>query len=316
MNILVTGGTGFIGSHVVEKLLKKRHTVILIKRKTSNTWRIDSFIKRTITYNDTATLDYRKIMKKHSIDLIIHLAGQYIKQHSSYRDIRSMIKSNIDFPSKILDAAVAEGIKYFINTGTFFEYDLKGIIGEKSPVLPYDYYAATKLAFEDILMYYSRIHKLNTLTLKLFSPYGEMDNKKVIPLIIRNAIEGKNVALTKGDQSLCFTYVGDTADAYINAVEYLAKSKKSLYEAINIGVRRGISIKKIVKIIESESGKKEIASFGLLKQDHDETVNIMCDNTKARRILHWSPKTSIEEGIRRTYKFYLTYDRRSNNKTT
>jgi len=304
MNVLVTGGTGFIGSHVIESLLLSHHRVVLLKRSASSLWRIQKHLPRVSAYNTSFGMDIGKIMKRHSIEMVIHLAGHYVKHHQTATQLHSMNNSNINFPTKILDAAVANNVRYFINTGTFFEYKLKGSVNERSTIAPFNYYAATKVAFEEMLKYYSRTYGIRSLTLKLFSPYGEKDNEKVIPLIIRSVLHNEKVSLTKGDQRLCFTYVGDIADAYIKSIRFLCSTKGTVYESFNIGQKTSVSIKEVVALVERIAKTKDVAKFGSIKSQQDETVHIVCDNSKAKRYLNWIPKTDIKKGLRRTYKYY------------
>lgn len=306
MNILITGGAGFIGSHLVRALLKNQYEVIIFKKKATNTWRVNDIEDRISIYNleEITSLDF--ILKKHKIDTIIHLAGKYIKLHKSEKDILEMNKSNIDFPATLLEAATKNNVSIFINTGTFFEYKLKGVLSERSVVEPYDYYAATKLAFEQILKFYSQTQKIKAVTLKLFSPYGEKDNKKIIPLILRSMILNKSISVTKGDQQLSFTYIGDVIDAYLKTIKFINSKKFCKYEVFNIGSNQSWSIKQLVKKIEDNFHKKIKVKFGVINNNKDEDINIRCDSTKANKLLKWYPKISLENGLRQTYNYLLS----------
>jgi nucleoside-diphosphate-sugar epimerase len=120
-NIFLTGANGFIGSHVLEKLLNSNYKVAIFLRKESDTSRIHSLLKNnklSVIYSDTLE-DY---FLKDTPDCIIHLATCY-KKHHAPEDIQAMVEANIEFPTQLLQLCSDYKTPYFINTGTFFEYE-------------------------------------------------------------------------------------------------------------------------------------------------------------------------------------------------
>ena len=119
--ILLTGATGFLGSHLLDALLKNDYEVIVLKRSMSDTWRIESHLDEFKSYDiDSHGLD--QVFKGNSIHTIIHMATLYRKSDNGI-DIDEMISSNITFPTTLLEIGIKNGLKAFINTGTFFECD-------------------------------------------------------------------------------------------------------------------------------------------------------------------------------------------------
>lgn len=313
MNILITGGTGFIGSYLIQKLHKINHKIILLKRSFSNTWRINDIMDKLIIYDLDKLVDLENIFSKNKIDLIIHLAGLHIRHHSTIKEIEKMNNANINFPIKLLDIAVKFQVKGFINTGTFSEYKLTiKPASEKDEIEPYNYYSATKSVFENLLKFYTANNNLKGVSLRLFSPYGEKDNNKIIPLIIKSLIFSKELNLTKGEQRLSFTYIDDIIGAYIKSINFMFSDKYKHYEEFNIGATENVSIKKIIKIIEKISNKKNKIKLGVLPYHKHELMFGLCDNHKARKLLRWLPKVSIIEGLKKTYNYYLD---ENNNKS-
>lgn len=313
-NILITGGTGFVGGHIIHRLLLAHYSVILLKQKTSNTWRINDIIKQAKTYDINPMTNFYKLLKKVKPKGIIHLAGTYIKIDKSRKDIEELNNSNIIFPTLLLDAAVRNRTEFFINTGTFSEYRLRGIISENTKVEPYNYYSATKVAFESILKYYAQQKKIKAVTLKLFSPYGKRDNAKVIPLICKSFLDGKELALTEGSQELPFTYISDIVDAYIKTLAFIQSKKYKQYETFNIGSNESWSIREIVNRIKNLSEKENKVKFGQLKMLDDVIVHIKCNTEKAKKMLKWQPKVSFDKGLKKTYQYYRNiknHDKRS-----
>ena len=306
MNILLTGGTGFIGSHLLHTLLQKNHSIVLLKRSTSHIWRIDDIMDTLISYDLDKITDLESIFTKNKIDLIIHLAGLHIRHHSTTKEIEEMNDININLPITLLDIAARFHVKGFINTGTFSEYKLTiKPVSEKDKIKPYNYYSVTKIAFEEMLKYYASNHDIKAVTLKLFSPYGEKDNDKIIPLIIKSFITNKEIKLTKGEQRLSFTYITDIVDAYIKSIDFICSNKYKHYEVFNIGVIKDFSIKKIIKMIEKISSKKSKVKLGLLPYHKHELMFGLCNNSKAQKLLLWNPKVGMNKGLRKTYDYFL-----------
>jgi nucleoside-diphosphate-sugar epimerase len=315
MNILITGATGFIGSHLVERLLaEKKHKLILIKRKTSDIWRIKDFINKCLVYDYTELQDLEKIFTENKVDLIIHLATKYVKYENDVNEINEIINTNINFPSTLLYYADKYEVRYFINTGTCFEYQLVNKkINENENKRPFNFYASTKLAFEEILRYYSLNKNIKAITLKLFYPYGEKDNNnKLIPFLIRSIIQNKEINLTKGEQKLDYTYIEDIVDAYLKSIDYIKKIKN--YEIFNIGNSKAIAIKEIINYLFKLSRKKIKVSLGKIPYNLNEIMFLEADNKKAKKFLGWKPQNSTYDGLKKTYNFYvknlncLTYD--------
>lgn len=303
-NILVTGGAGFIGSHLVYRLIKEKYNVFVVVRKTTNKWRLRG-IKEKIkfVYSDRKSLE--NIFKENKLDLIIHLATLYIKNHKSIKDIEKMISANVIFPTMLLELAEKNNVRYFINTSTCFEYSQSNKpISEKGKIYPYDYYALTKLMFASSLKWYTKRTNLKAVTLKLFYPYGEMDNNKLIVSLIKSLINNKKINLTKGEQKLSFTYVEDIVDAYIKAISYIYRAETNSSN-FNIGNDEAITIKEIIKILERIAGKKKIIRLGSLPYSNNEIFSMISNSQKAMEILNWKAKTSIEKGLEKVYNYYI-----------
>ena len=174
--IILTGGTGFVGSHLLEKLLKLNKKIILLKRSFSTTWRINEFTdNENLIMKDIDKVVLNEIFDQYDINGVLHLATFAQRSHSSDA-VSKMIDSNINFPTQLLENSINNNVKFFINTGSFSEYELKNSpISENNKISPFNLYASTKIAFENILKFYSDNYDLNCQTLKLFTPYGAKD---------------------------------------------------------------------------------------------------------------------------------------------
>ena len=302
MNILITGSTGFIGSYLLKSLLEStNYNIIILKRSKSHTFRIDNLLSKVSTFDIDKT-ELEDIFKNNSIDGIIHLATNYIKAHK-FEDISGLIESNITFPTKLIELSVKYKVDFFINTGTFFENNLNSNpITEQSETKPYNLYASTKLAFNNILEYYASNSALNILTLKLAAPFGYNDNPKLVPYLIKSVLNNKKIILEQGEQEWDFIYVKDVVSAYIKAIKFCTNSKRNIYEEILIGTAKKTSIKEITNIINNLYGKKMIT----LEKDYqpNQIFEAYVDNSKAKNMLQWLPQYSIEDGLTETYNLY------------
>ena len=302
MNILITGATGFIGSYLIDTLLNdSNYNIIILKRSTSNTFRIDKLLSRVEVY-DIDTIELDEVFKNNKINGIIHLATHYVKEHKT-KDINNLIESNITFPTKLVELSVEYGVEYFINTGTFFEYSFNSNpVTEKSDITPYNLYAATKLAFNNMLAYYGNNTNLNIVTLKLAAPFGYNDNQKLVPYLIKTVLNDEEIILEKGEQEWDFIYVKDVVSAYIKTIDLCQNSKRSIFEEILIGTSNKTSIKKIVNVINKLHGKDMIS----LEKDYqpNQIFTAYLDNSKAKNMLQWLPQYSIEDALKETYNLY------------
>lgn len=297
--ILLTGGTGFIGSNLLEKLLNQDKKVILLKRSFSNTWRINEFFENdNLILKDIDKIFLEDIFSQYNIEGIFHLAAFSQRTHETH-SVSKMIDSNIKFPTNLLEYSINSNCKYFINTGSFFEYEFSETpIHENSKVKAFNLYGSTKIAFENILKYYSDNYNLKCSSLKLFTPYGPKDDiNKIIPYLIINSIKKNNITIKSPNKKLDFIHVNDIINAYITVMNNI--NKFNTYESYNIGTNISTSIKKVLCIIEEYLGKNDNITFENLENDY-----VQCCNKKIKKELNWNYKINLEDGIKLTIDFY------------
>ena len=270
-------------------------------RTQTDLYRIDE-LKEKITLINIDHIDLNEIFSDHGIEGIIHLATYYSKQHS-YEEIPSMLDTNIIFGTKLVDLAVQHNIKFFINTGTFFEYSMMhNPISEQSDKDPYNLYAATKIAMDAIVKYYAKASSTHFLTLKLATPYGYKDNQKLVSYLIKSVLSDQHITLEKGEQEWDFIYVKDVANAYLKAVEFCIKTQKTQNEDVYIGTGKAYAIKDMVKLINNLSAKTLITTEKPYNQD--QIFLAYGDISKAKNLLQWLPTYSLESGLEETYNNY------------
>lgn len=298
--VLLTGATGFLGSHLLEALLKQGYPVVILKRSTSNLWRIAHLAGQYKSY-DVDTQPVSEVFNLEKIDVVIHMATLY-RKFDNGSEVPDMLASNVIFPTELLEVGVRKGIKGFINTGTFFEYDCRiQPVNESAPIKPFNFYAKTKLAFEEMLKTYS--DKIIVNTFRLFSPYGEKDNYKLLPMIIQKGLKGEVIEISEGLQKIDLIYVDDIVSAYINAVKRILSSpNKSEYEVFNLGSGVALSIRDVVSIVEQNIGGAFHKKWG--EASISDIPIAYADISKASEMLNWQPKYNAFTGITNTISYY------------
>jgi nucleoside-diphosphate-sugar epimerase len=296
--VLLTGATGFLGSHLLEALLKAGYQVVILKRTTSDCWRIRHLLDQVTAY-DVDREPIARVFEENRIDYICHLATYY-KKNDAEVDYDTLIESNVVYPMKLVALAIQHQVKGFINTGTFFEYaDSNAPLTESSPLTPKNFYARSKNAFIAALENFTP--KLPCITLRLFSPYGEKDNHKLIPLLIKNGLKGQATPLSDCKQRLDFVYAGDIANAYIKAIENL-KKQDGLHKIYNIGTGITTSIHELVETIELLLGKP--VKITEPPYSAAEYYVAYASIQKAKEKLDWLPQVSLKEGLNKTISYY------------
>ena len=304
-SVLVTGATGFIGSHLVRGLIQNHYHVIILKRKSSDIWRLEDVLPSIRSYDlEEGILD--KIFEDNEIEAVAHLATFY-KKNDDHRDILPMSQTNVALPFAMLSLLEKYGVKGFLNTGTFFEYDCSNQpVSEINTEHGFNNYAKLKLAFETILRSYSSSLCINTL--RLFSPFGSKDNPKLIPSLIKSGINGSLTHLSDGYQKLDFIHVDDIVDAFLKSLKRMESNCFSPeYEVFNIGSGHALSIRDLVKIIEDELECGLNVVWG--EPSLDGMPSITANIDKAKSLLDWTPNLGIRQGLSKTIQYYKDHQR-------
>jgi len=201
MNILLTGATGFLGSHLLEALLNEDHQVIILKRSTSNTWRIAHLIDN-VKFYDIDNIPILNAFESNDIDLVIHTACNYGRGRQT---ICKVIESNLIFGLKVLEAALKCNVKFFINTDTLLQKKMNN-------------YSLSKKQFVEWLQHYCC--KISVINFKMDHMYGPKDdsNKFVVWLLEQFSSNVRLVKLTHGAQQRDFIHVKDVVSAYLHII--------------------------------------------------------------------------------------------------
>tara|TARA_Y100000310_G_scaffold345429_1_gene464857 strand:- start:2891 stop:3781 length:891 start_codon:yes stop_codon:yes gene_type:complete len=256
MKILVTGGAGFIGSHLVDALSQDPSNIILVfdnfhrgKRDNIKTPLQDRKVKLIV--GDVR--DYSSLKKIGKIDFVYHLAAQSNVIGSSL-DPNYAFGSNVDGTFNILRYASENNVKGFVFSSSREVYGNPAYlpVDEEHPLDPINIYGATKASGEMLCKAFIKTKNLNITILRMANVYGPRDKDRVIPIFWENAANNKDLKLFGGKQVLDFIWIGDV----VKSITEISKNNKFIGETVNIGTGIGTSIEDLAKRIIKMTGSK------------------------------------------------------------
>jgi len=307
--VLVTGAGGFIGSHLIERLIDLGADVKGFARYNSrNDWGLLEIIPSqkldSLQIISGDLQDYDAVFSAvRDVDVIFHL-GSLISIPYSYIRPRDTIENNILSTLNILTAARDLGVEKVVHTSSSEVYGtaLYVPIDEKHPLHGQSPYSASKIGADKIAESFYCSFDLPVATIRPFNTYGPRQSARaIIPTIITQAIEQEKIKLGSLFPTRDYTFVKDTVNGFISTAE----SKSSIGEVINIGSNFEISMGDLAQRISSLLNKDiEITQdSSRVRPLKSEVKRLWCDNAKAKRLLGWEPQVSLDEGLKETIEW-------------
>ena len=318
--ILVTGGAGYIGSHTVRCLLKKRHEVIVLdnlekghEKSLPNNLKL---IKGDV--GDKKLLD--KLFREEKIEVVMHFAG-LIEAGESMKDPQKYFNNNTVATLNLLQSMIKNKVKkiIFSSTAAVYGEPKSDSIDESHPKKPINYYGLSKLFIEQILKAYDSAYNLKYISLRYFNAAGADgdigENHKpethLIPLVIKTALgEREDIKIFGTDYNTpdgtCirdYVHVNDLANAHIKALEYLSNNNKS--EEINLGTNKGHSIKQIIDMVK-EVSNKDFKVVEIERRKGDPAI-LIANYELAKKLLGWTPTYSLNQIISSAWEWHSKY---------
>ena len=291
MKILITGTTGFIGKNLVTSLANKNYDISIIARSNSDISKCDKRVT-VFTYNENIDT-LLELFQKEQFEGVVHLASLFLASHHP-KDIPSLISSNIKFGTELLEACKLSNVKWFINTGTFWQNF------QNQNYNPVNLYAATKEAFENIAKYYTETSDLTFTTIKLNDTFGPNDTRnKIFNLWNTIAKSGETLDMSKGEQLIDISYIEDVISAYEILINHLNSNHADTFKNKTFALRAEecVSLKELANIFEKATNTKLNINWGIRPYREREVINPW---NKGELVPGWEQKYSLEEAIQKT----------------
>lgn len=296
--LLVVGGTGFIGYHLLKEAKKRNYKIFSISLKKPRKSRRLSGIK--YIFVDVSKYETLKSKLNMSVDYVIN-AGGYGTHPEFGKNGDLLIKNHFLGLVNILKVLKIKEIKKFIQIGSSSEYgNAKSAIKETSFCTPQTPYAIAKFLCTKHLMSLFKKKKFPVTILRLFQVYGpQQDDNRIIPFLIKNCLKNKKFSTTKGNQICDFCHIDDVVDAIFKSLN----NKKTNGQILNIGSGKPIKIKQIINLVLKKVGSGQ-PKIGKLNYKKGTNKNNFPSIFKAKKELKWRPKVDIDYGISATIESF------------
>lgn len=307
--VLVTGANGFIGSHLSEHLVNLGAKVSVLLEYNPNNYlgHLKFLQKNMLSEMEQILGDIRdpELIKKivKGKDTIFHL-GALVSIPYSFINPREVFEVNAEGTLNILLAARDQEVNKIVTTSTSEVYGtaLYTPIDENHPLQAQSPYAASKIAADKIAESFYKTYDLPVAIIRPFNTYGpRQSDRAIIPTIIIQALKKSTINIGSTTPRRDLSYISDTIDGFMK----IAESKKSIGQVINIGSGKDISIGELVEMILLIMNRqiKIISNEKRKRPNKSEVMRLLCDNTKAKKIVNWMPKVSLKEGLNMTIEW-------------
>lgn len=298
MKVFITGASGFIGSYVFRNLVVGGHTILALKRKTTDLWRIAECADKAEWIEDSACFDDE--LCRFAPDVIINLAWNGVSSNERTDWIKQ--ESNILMQQRLLDIALKCGTSKFIGAGSQSEYgDFEGTINENYPVNPKTAYAATKIASLYILKTFCELNDIEWYWFRIFPQFGPFESTNwLIPSLIKSIYTQDYMDLTPGEQKLPYLYVGECANAIVSPLQ--STNKSGIY---NVCANNPQRLKDLVIGIKDRINPNFELRFGALPYRYGQSMFMCGDTSRLRENLYVINTSTFEEKMAETIDYYI-----------
>ena len=288
---LVTGGTGFVGTNLVRRLMNDGwETHVLARPNSDLSMLADVTAAIQVHIHDGSTERLIAIMQQASPQIVFHLASLF-RAHHTPQDIEPLIHSNLLFSTQLIEAMSVSGVRHLVNTGTSWQHY------ENKDYSPVCLYAATKQAFETMLTFYTEVSNLSVITLKLFDTYGPNDTRAKLFTLLRKAARTQEpLLMSPGEQLIDLVYIEDVLDAYLLAAERLLQMQVNRHEIYAVTSGKPIKLRDLVEIYGRIVRQPLTVEWGARAYRERE---VMLPWNKGEIIPGWEPKITLAVGIAR-----------------
>ncbi len=304
-NILITGGAGYIGSHIVEKFLKKNKKLVIVDNLSTGHRQLLNKKTKFIKININNTKKLNSVIRENKIDSIVHLAASLIIEQGE-KNPRFFYKNNVLATKSLVNACNGTNVKnlIFSSTAAVYKEGIKSV-NEKSKLQPKSIYGKTKLKAEKLIERYCKKKKINYAILRYFNVVGSSPSGKIGLInksdhLFKNfsveslkktpkfKIYGNDYKTIDGTCIRDFIHVTDIAQIHYKVLDKIDKSNKS--KILNCGYGKGISVKQVLRTFK-KNVKKDIKIVNLPRRKGD-LSEIIASNKNLKKFIKWKPKLS------------------------
>lgn len=304
--VLLTGGSGFVGSNLARRLLAEGHEVHLLLRQAHNPWRLEAIYndvqRHIININDVESL--QQVVARIRPEWVFHLAayGAYSSQGSLPR----MTEINLLATANLVDVCVRLGFEAFINTGSSSEYGYKDHApDEEEWIEPNSSYAVTKAAATHYCRFIAQSRHVALATLRLYSVYGPYEEPtRLIPTLIMEGLQGKLPPLVRPTIARDYIYIDDICDAYLTLAARPGQLSAQVY---NLGSGVQTSLQQVVEIACRELAINVEPTWGSMSDRQWDTAIWVANNEKLYRETGWRPAYSFVDGFKQMVDWFRSH---------
>ncbi len=301
LRCLVTGASGFIGSHLVRFLLDQGCQVSILVRSETNLWRIRDVLQdlQVITGDLAHVEQIGEELRGSAPDIIFHLAWYGVA--GARRNDVSQISQNLYGSLNLMRVASQVGCGCWVGLGSQAEYGIHNtVISEESLPRPQTLYGVTKLCTGLLGQKLCEEYGIRFVWLRLFAAFGPMDSPQyLIPYVINSLLRGEQPALTSGEQRWDYAYINDVVTAI-----WRVAANPQVKGIFNLGSGTAVRVRDIVECISDLTNPNLQVRFGDLPYPPDQIMLLQADIRRLREAIHWEPTVSLEKGLRETVAWY------------
>jgi UDP-glucuronate 4-epimerase len=312
-NILITGGAGFMGSHLVDRLMSEGDWRITVVDDFNDFY--DPAIKRVNVEQHISLSNFKlieadirdfyslaEVFNEGGFDCVVHLAAR-AGVRPSLTESRLYVETNINGTTNLLELARHHEVKQFVfgSSSSVYGENKKVPFGEDDPIFnPISPYAATKAAGELLCHTYSHLYGMRIICLRFFTVYGARQRPDLAIHKFAKLISAAQPIPVFGDGTTRrdYTYIDDIIQGVRAAIDY----DQTNYEVINLGESRTVELRELISLIETELGKQ--AEIDRQPSQPGDVPQTYADISKARRLLNYDPQTPIEAGIKKFIQWF------------
>jgi len=289
-----------IGANLARRLAANGHQLFFLCRSSSDKTRLERI-------SSLGSIIIGDITDRTAVHQAVTTAQPHIVYHLASTRFNTPVSAEMHFQVTVLGTLhLLEALREspsvrFVSTGSVAEYGGGTMLREDHPLQPGTTLGASKASASILIQTYARLYGLSTVTLRLFTPYGPLeDSQRLIPHTILSAIDGRDVAITRGDQQRDFIYIDDVVDALSMA----GMGDLPSGSVFNIGSGVGTPVLQVVERILKMMGNPVKVVVGALQTRADEIIEMSADTSLARRVLGWVPTISLDEGLGRSINWF------------